>query len=427
MGFELTSDTFWSESALDQELRRVFDLCNGCRRCQPLCPSFNTLFRRLDDEQVDGEAEKLGANDLRRVGEECYQCKLCYNHCPYTPPHRWAIDFPRLMLRQKVVQSKREGVPFQDAIMGRTDLIGRLACMTAPLFNRVSRARLSRRLLESLLGIHRDWPLPEYASEPFDRWFQREGVKGAVVGPPHRKAVLFPTCSVNYNDVAVGQAAVEVLARNRIEVAVDYPRCCGMPALDGGDLKAALEAARTNVRALAKRVNAGFDVIVPGPTCSYVLKQEYPALLEDEASQQVSARTFDLSEYLMRLHGEGRLSTEFSHTPGTVAYHLPCHLKAQNIGFKSRDLMELTGARVGLIEKCSAVDGTWGMKARYHELSLKWAKPLLDAVSAANPDIVATDCPLSALRIYQGTGRRAVHPVQVLHMAYGLRGRGPGE
>ena len=75
---------------------------------------------------------------------------------------------------------------------------------------------------------------------------------------------------------------------------------------------------------------------------------------------------------------------------------------------------------VDLIEKCSVVDGTWGMKTQYHDLSLKWAKPLLDAVEAATPDIVATDCPLSALRIFEGTGRRPVHPVQVLLQAYGL-------
>jgi glycerol-3-phosphate dehydrogenase subunit C len=425
MAFNLTSELFWSERDLDRELRRVYDLCNGCRRCYPLCPSFNTLFRRLDDEQVDGDADRLSAADLRVVEQECYQCKLCYNHCPYTPPHRWAIDFPRLLLRQKVVQAKREGVGLQDRFLGRTDLIGRIACATAPLFNALNRLRWSRRLLEALVGIHRAWPLPEYASEPFDRWFRREGTRGAASGAGRSRAVFYPTCSVNYCDVAVGQAAVRVLERNAVEVAVEYRRCCGMPALDGGELELALDAARSNVSALAARVRAGFDVVVPGPTCSYVLKQEYPALLRDDDSRMVAGRTFDLSEYLMGLHAEGRLNTEFSGGPPRVAYHLPCHLKAQNIGYKSRDLLELTGARVSLIEKCSAVDGTWGMKAQNHDLSLKWAKPLLDAVDAAAPDLVATDCPLAALRIFQGTGRRPVHPVQIVDRAYGSRDSQP--
>jgi Fe-S oxidoreductase len=421
MACDVKSSAFWSATALERELRRVFDLCNGCRRCLPLCPSFHTLFRRLDDQQVDGDAEKLGRADLAQVGRECFQCKLCYNHCPYTPPHRWAIDFPRLMLRQKLVESRQEGVPLRDRLLGRTDLLGRVGCLTAPIFNRLLRARWSRRLLEAIVGIDRDWPLPPYAPEPFDRWFRRYGSRAASLrGPLHGKVVLFPTCSVNYSAVGIGQAAVRVLAHNRIEVAVEYPRCCGMPALDGGDWNLALEAARANVRVLHGRVQAGYDVVVPGPTCSYVLKQEYPALLQDDASREVSARTFDLSEYLMRLHAEGRLSAAFGVNPGTVAYHLPCHLKAQNIGFKSRDVMQLTGAAVRLIEKCSAVDGTWGMKAENRELSWKWAKPLLDALSAADADLIVTDCPLSALRILQGTGRRALHPVEVLHAAYGL-------
>ena len=110
----LDSDLFWNQENTEKELRRVFDLCTGCRRCYNLCPSFSDLFERLDQESVDGEAEKLAAADLRSVTDLCYQCKLCFNHCPYTPPHRWEVDFPRLMLRSKAVQVKRDGQSFQD-------------------------------------------------------------------------------------------------------------------------------------------------------------------------------------------------------------------------------------------------------------------------------------------------------------------------
>src|SRR3990170_816345 len=160
---DIRAPEFWSGAALDGELRRVFDICNGCRRCLPLCPSFKDLMASLDRDEVDGEAERLPAADMRRVVDLCYQCKLCYNHCPYTPPHRWMIDFPRLMLRQKVVQARREGVSLQDRFLGRTDLIGRLAAKPAPVFNLLNRARWSGRLMEATLGMHRDWPLPRYA------------------------------------------------------------------------------------------------------------------------------------------------------------------------------------------------------------------------------------------------------------------------
>ncbi|MBI1892698.1 MAG: 4Fe-4S dicluster domain-containing protein, partial [Candidatus Rokubacteria bacterium] len=133
--FDVTSTEFWDRQALDAEQRRVFDICNGCRRCALLCPSFKDLLQSLDRDEVDGEAERLTAADLGRVVDFCYQCKLCYNHCPYTPPHRWAVDFPRLMLRARAVQAKEKGVTRQDRFLGNTALVGTLGSLTAPLSN----------------------------------------------------------------------------------------------------------------------------------------------------------------------------------------------------------------------------------------------------------------------------------------------------
>jgi Fe-S oxidoreductase len=151
-----------------------------------------------------------------------------------------------------------------------------------------------------------------------------------------------------------------------------------------------------------------------------MLKEEYPLLVDSEDARLVSENTFDLCEYLFRLHRENKLNTEFSVPPGTIAYHMPCHLKAQNIGYRSRDLLKLTGAKVRLVDRCSAVDGTWGMTAEYHDLSLIWAGKLLRGMEESNADVYASDCPLAALRILEGTGTKALHPVIVLRDAYGL-------
>jgi Fe-S oxidoreductase len=193
-----------------------------------------------------------------------------------------------------------------------------------------------------------------------------------------------------------------------------------MPALDGGDLDAAIRNAEENVRFLAEKVRAGYDIVIPGPTCSYTFKQEYPRLLKTDDAKLVSQRTFDSCEYLMKLHQEGVLNVAFVNKLGTVGYQLSCHLKAQNIGYKSRDLLQLAGAKVQVVERCSAVDGTWGMKREYHDLSVKLAQPLLQEVQEGIPDDIATDCPLSALRIKQGTGREAMHPVRLFAKALGL-------
>jgi glycerol-3-phosphate dehydrogenase subunit C len=422
MAIEFNNKSFWDESQLEGEFKRVFDICNGCRRCYNLCPSFNDLFERLDKEEVDGDAEKLNGADLRSVTDLCYQCKLCFNHCPYTPPHRWEVDFPRLMLRSKAVQVKRTGSTLQDRFLGQVDRIGRLGTLFAPLTNWLNRNRLNRWLMEKMLGIHRDRILPSYASETFRRWFDKRSAK--VGSANTRKVALFCTCTVNFNNPEVGQACVKVLERNGVQVACPEQQCCGMPFLDGGDLEATKANAQANVDSLYPLVQSGYDVVVPAPTCSYMLKREYPALLQSDHAQKVAEKTFDICEYLMALHAVGKLDTNFVRGAGQVAYQIPCHLRAQNIGFKSRDLMQLLpNTSVHTIEKCSAIDGTWGLKEQYFDLSLKVAEPLLREIRESKPNVTVSDCSLAGLQIEQGLGSKTLHPIQVLERAYGLKGK----
>src|SRR5437870_8648396 len=138
MTLDIRQAEFWKLDQVDAELRRVYDICAGCRRCLPLCPSFKVLFERLDGEAVDGDVEKLPAGDVKEVVDLCYQCKLCYNHCPYTPPHRWQVDFPRLMLRARSAEARHKGVTLQDRFLGNTDLVGTLGSLTAPVSNWMS-------------------------------------------------------------------------------------------------------------------------------------------------------------------------------------------------------------------------------------------------------------------------------------------------
>jgi len=419
MAFDLNSTSFWEEAQVDAELKRVFDICDGCRRCYNLCPSFNDLFVRLDAEAVDGEAEKLDAAGLRSVTDLCYQCKLCFNHCPYTPPHRWDVDFPRLMLRSKAVQVKRDGISLQDRILGQVDWMGRIGTFLAPVANWALRNRLNRWIMEKLFGIHRDRILPMYASQTFRSWFDRRKRES---GAKNAKGVaLFYTCSVNFNEPETGKACVKVLEKNGIDVVCPEQRCCGMPFLDGGDIEAARKNARANVDSLHALVKQGYNVLVPGPTCSYMLKQEYPHLLNDEAAREVAARTYDICEYLMMLHSQGKLDTRFAESVGPIAYQIPCHLRAQNIGYKSRDLLQLIpNTQVHLIEKCAAIDGTWGLKRQYYDLSLKVAEPLINDIRDSRAELNVSDCSLAGLQMEQGLGRRTLHPIRVVARAYGL-------
>ncbi|MFQ5514283.1 MAG: heterodisulfide reductase-related iron-sulfur binding cluster [Myxococcota bacterium] len=320
----------------------------------------------------------------------------------------------------KQARARRERRPLAERLAASQDRLGRVGCALAPLVNPMLRWRPLRVLLEKLSGIDRRWILPSYQRRPFSR---RAGARPRREGPGP-SVVLFPTCFVEYSAGETGRAACQVLEHSGVAVETLYPGCCGAPQLHGGDAAGARRQARRLLAGLRPALEAGRAIVVPGPTCSYQLKREVPELSPGPAAEALSRQTFDLCEYLWKLRRESRLPQDFSHRLGRVAYHLPCHLKAQNVGFRGRKLLELAGAEVELLDRCSGVDGSWGMQARWYERSLEVAGPLLDDVRRLAPEHVASDCPLAALRILEGTGRRTVHPVELLRTAYGLGAEG---
>lgn len=408
---------------LEKDTLRIYEICDGCRRCFNLCLSFNTLLGGID--RCEGDAAKLTPADHRQIVDECYYCKLCFNHCPYTPPHQYGIDFPHLMVLWKQRLAVERGVRWRDRLLIKTDLIGTLGSLTAPLTNRLLDNRLVRRLVELVAGIHRDRKVLHFSVETFPRWFGRRA-PSALSGPPVRKVALFSGCLVNYQATDIGKAAVQVLEKNRVQVVVPEQRCCGMPQFDVGDTAAIRKAIAANVTSLRPWVEQGYDVVVPVASCSLMLKREYPELDGGPATRLVAERTFDICEYLMKLKKDGHLATDFTRNPGRIAYQVPCHLRDQNIGFKSKELLECAGARVDVIEKCSGHDGAWSAKTEYFPLSMTIAGKAVRAIEQAPADLVASDCPLAGLQLDQAGamthagGVPTRHPIQIIRDAYGL-------
>jgi len=407
--------------SLALELTRIADICHGCRRCFSLCPSFDVLFKGLDVPEVDGDAEKLPGKVLDDFVDLCYECKLCLPHCPYIPPHRWQVDIPHLVLDARRVRMEARGLPFRERMLSNPDRLGKLSSPLAPFANFVNTLPVVRWAMEKAVGISAKKELPRFVGETFTSWFRRRP-KAAFGGEPSAKVVFYPTCSVEWNRPEIGRAAIQVLERNRVEVVVEYPRCCGMPFFDVGDTAAARGARADVVAALKPWVEKGYTVVTPGPSCSLMIKKEYPWLPGgDEAGVVAVAKaTRDLGEFLMELKAKGKLDTAFAAAPKSVAYHLPCHLKVQNIGFKSRDLLALTGAAVTMVEKCSGHDGTWAMKAEYFDESMKVGKKLFDGLAEAKAEVVASDCALAGVQIRQGMGVPVKHPIELLRDSYGI-------
>ncbi|MCP4981148.1 MAG: Fe-S oxidoreductase [Gammaproteobacteria bacterium] len=421
---------FYDESAIFDELERVFDICHGCRRCVSLCNSFPTLFD-LVDESPTMEVDGVEKQDYWKVVDHCYLCDLCYlTKCPYVPPHEWNVDFPHLMLRAKALGYKRGRAKFRDKIISSTDSIGSFASIpiVANVVNAVNKNEHTRALLESSLGIHAEARLPEYNSNTLSKRSRQHRPGDFEVNSTDKtrgKVAIFATCYGEYNEPQVGEDLLAVFEHNRIPtMVVKNTVCCGMPRLELGDLDSVEKLKNHNIPLLAKLVDEGWDIVSPVPSCTLQFKQELPLMFPDDAEvTKVQQAFFDPFEYLALRHKAGLMNTEFTSSVGKISYHVACHQRVQCIGLKTRDILALIpDTEIDAIERCSGHDGTYAVKQEFHEISMKICKPVVNRVKKAEPDAYASDCPMAGHHISAGLGdgSSTQHPISLLRRAYGV-------
>jgi len=424
------SESFYNQEALDHELERVFDICHGCRRCVNLCNAFPTLFD-LVDESSTMEVDGVEKSDYIKVVNECYLCDMCYmSKCPYVPPHEWNVDFPHLMLRAKAVKFKKGETLWRDRVLSNTDGVARLVTtipMVDAVVNHFNAQPPVRNVLEKVLGVHHDAVVPMYHSNTLRKQVsgQARPIDPVPTDLTTGKVALFATCYGNYNSPHLGNDFFNVFQHNNIHIElVPQEQCCGMPKLELGDLEAVARAKEANIPVLAKMIDAGFDIIAPVPSCVLMFKQEIPLMFPDDPMvQKVKSRIYDPFEYLMLRHKAGLLKTDFKQGLGDVSYHVACHLRVQNIGLKTRDVLQMVpDTKVQAIERCSGHDGTYAVKVEYHDAAVKIGRPVAKRVDDNANSRFASDCPMAAGHIAHIAARDVApeHPITLLRMAYGL-------
>ncbi len=438
---------FYDEEKLDAELRRVFDICHGCRRCFNLCDSFPRLFD-LADASPSGELHDVKSRDFKGVVDACTLCDMCFlTKCPYVPPHDFTLDFPHLMLRYRAVEAKQGKVRLADRELTKTDRNGEAAKYVAPLANWATGNRTVRGVLERVAGVHREAELPHYASRTLTARAQKESVAVNAEAPAYgkRKAVLYATCSMNYNDPDLGWLARQVLAKLGVETEIVYPACCGMPQLEQGLIGDVVANARKVALAMQDWIAKGYGIVALVPSCALMLKQEWPLLVPESDSARgavdaLAKATFDLTEFVVDIAKKHGLAPGLTPLAGPVALHLACHARAQNMGAKAADMLRLLpqAQDITVIERCSGHGGSWGVKKDNFATALKVGKPamrkaaeVLETAAEKNqPGFVASECPLAAAHIVQGISRlagngdlpaiRAYHPIEIFALSYGL-------
>ena len=420
---------FYEPAALEKELLRVFDICQGCRRCFNLCNSFPTLFD-LIDASASGELEGVDKKAFSQVVDQCYLCDMCYmTKCPYVPPHPWNVDFPHLMQRAKAVKHRGGGTLWRDQVLSSTDRVGSIAGIPVVVeaVNAVNKSTWGRKVLDAVLHVHPEAPVPNYVSNTLRKQLARrpEPPTAQAGGGTRGKVALFATCYGNCNEPDIGLDLTRVFEHNGIEVALaERENCCGMPKLELGDLQAVAQLKEKNVPALLAMIERGYDIVAPIPSCVLMFKQELPLMFSGDADvDKIRKHMFDPFEYLALRHKAGLMRLDFARPLGKISYHVACHLRVQNIGLKTRDILQLIpGTTVEPIERCSGHNGTYGVKREFRAVSMKIGKPVMQRVQASGADYYASDCPMAGHQIESGLEKSTppTHPLKLLSMAYGL-------
>jgi len=425
---------FYDEEKLDEELRRVFDICHGCRRCFNLCDSFPRLFDLVDAAPSE-ELDTVESNDFKSVVDACTLCDMCFlTKCPYVPPHEFNLDFPHLMLRYRAVEKSKGEDNFISRQLSKTDRNGKLAKHVAPLANWASDRHngMTRGIMQSTLGIHKDAALPKYHAKTLEERAKENSLTVNQEAPAYgRKAVLYATCFGNYNNPDIGEATRKVLAKNGVETEVVYPGCCGMPLMEQGDIEAVAANAKSVALELGTWIDKGYDVIALVSSCALMLKFEWPLIIpQSESIKKLAAQTYDVSEYIVDISKKEGIAEGLEPLDGPVSMHLACHARAQNMGAKGAEMLRLIPkTRIAIVDRCSGHGGSWGIMAENFETALKVGKVAASNALKSGAPHIASECPLAAEHLMQGIERldaeaaeekSAHHPIQLLAKAYSL-------
>jgi Fe-S oxidoreductase len=456
------------------------ELCNGNGLCRKIggtmCPSYMVTRDEQHSTRARANAlrmvlsgalpaSELDSQRMREVMDLCVECKGCTSECPSR------VNMTRLKSEWLAQTYAEHGAPPRARLFGHIRQISQIGSALAPLANLALRAPGASWLGERLLGISARRRLPEFAREPFHRWFERRSgqdkqtsrqadIQASMLAwspglPVARSVVLFPDTFTDYNEPGIGRAAVRVLEAAGYEVILPRRRvCCGRPLISKGLLGEAQALAREQLEWLAPYAEAGLPIVGLEPSCILTFRDELPDLVDDPRAQALARQTFLFDEFLAQEIRAGKAQIRFLNQQDTKApstqnvepssnlvswslgdkssrtflLHGHCHQKALVGTAHALALLRMIpGADVREVDSgCCGMAGSFGYEAEHYDISLRMGeRALLPAVRALPPEaeVVAmgTSC---RHQIADGAGRRARHLAEVLADALGLAGSG---
>jgi glycerol-3-phosphate dehydrogenase subunit C len=398
-------------------MRESLDHCVKCTICETFCPVSNVTPLFPGPKYVGPQAERF------RVGDEpspdasldyCSGCGICTQVCPQ------GVHIAEINTQARAKLRERTGVKLRDRVVARPTLTGRLGTPVAPLANASLSNRPLRVAIEKTIGLHRDAAMPRFAGETFQRWARRHESPTAA-----RRVAYFHGCGANYYEPALGRMTVAVLEHNGVQVDVPKQDCCGLPLQSNGLFKDARRYVHKLAARLAPYARAGVDIVGTSTSCTLMLKREALEILElheDAELRVVSERVFDILEYLVAMHDRRELRTDFGPVAEKVTYHAPCQQQGHGIGKPALELLALIpDLQVeDSIANCCGVAGTYGLKREKYGIAMDVGAGLFRQIQTNGSAESVCDSETCRWHIQKATGLKSVHPIELLHRAYGL-------
>ena len=392
--------------------RASLDECVKCTICESQCPVMAVTPLFPGPKFVGPQAERFRHHETVDHGVDyCSSCGTCTLVCPQ------GVKIAELNSVARAVM-KSSHMPLRDQIISRTTLMGMAMTPVAPVANAVLGFPPARWAMEQVIGIHRHAAMPTAQGHTFDHWWKRHTSPAA---PTRGQVVFFHGCAGQYFEVETSIKTVEVLEHLGFEVLVPKQGCCGLALQSNGLFDTATAYVTKLARALD--VAPGVPVIASAASCVGMLKHEAREIMSvhDATLDEVGARAYDVSEFLLPLAEAGELPA-FQSVNETVAYHAPCQLKGQGMGKPALALLRLIpGLTVVDAEAtCCGIAGTYGFKKEKYDIAMAVGKPLFDKVREVNPRLAVCDTETCRWQIAAATGAKVVHPVWLIHRALGL-------
>jgi glycerol-3-phosphate dehydrogenase subunit C len=400
---------------VSEPIRATLDHCVKCTICETFCPYSKVTPLFPGPKYVGPQAERYrtGEGSPDYSVDYCSGCGICTQVCPQ------GVKIAEINSRARAQLWEERRIPLRNQLIARPSTLGRFGSPVAPIANWTLRNRLLRYLGERTLGIDRRAPVPRFAGRTFQRWARKH-----VSPAAERTVVYFHNCGTNWYEPAVGRMTVEVLEHNGFHVIVPPQDCCGLPLQSNGNFPAARAYVRRLAANFAPYAREGLPIVANSTSCGLMLKREAREILalDEENLVVVGEAMYDLCEFLLLLHEQGELRTDFRPLELTVPYHAPCQQQGHGIGRPALDLFALVpGLRaIELDTDCCGIAGTYGLKKEKYEISMAVGERLFGLVRDSEADVAACDSETCRWQIEHGSGVHAVHPVEVLHRAYGL-------